>query len=171
MYKLSVVLLVLFITGCGTVRDYDPEKEEIARAKKHKEDTNLYEPTGPIVLVGEKKNISVIVEKIESIRDSEFADRQVWEVSVANTAKEDLCVMLVWKLMDFEYISSEPAKFLVPAHYQKTVGKMISNIWDFNGFRVAPPASGYLYSMEISKPEANALLGEECNTFDKKVNE
>lgn len=171
MYKLlPAILLVLIASGCATVKDYDPEKEEILRAKKYGEMLKQEEPTATTVAVGEMKNVTVFVEKAPPLTENELIERQVWHTYVANGNNQAKCVMLVWKLMDFEYASNEAARFYVPANSQRFVGSMVQKVWDLNGLRFTVPASGLLYRLFVTDPKNHVQKNKDpCELVDDKV--
>lgn len=165
-----LLLSALLLGGCATgpkIVDVDPEKLEQERLG---ELATVEEPTPPHVTVANAKGILVDVDKAEPIIEDDV-EREVWIVTATNNNTKDKCVTLIWKLLDFQYQTSETSEFLLEAHYSKEIGVMVQQTMTIAGVEFAPPASGFVKAMRVRKTIEDAKEGEECLyiTKEKKV--
>lgn len=164
------LLLILLLGGCATgpkIVDIDPIELERQRLKEQVEQEI---PTPDHVVVADGKSILVEVDKAEPIIEDNDVEREVWVVSATNNAPKDKCVTIIWKLLDFQYQTSE---FLLEAHYSKEIGVMVQQTMTIDGVKFAPPASGFVKAMRVRKTIEDAKEGEECLylTQEKKIKE
>jgi hypothetical protein len=159
----SVIFLAILMTGCSMnprVIDYDPENDVMIDENG---DEVQYEPTPDQVVVAEAKGVMVEVIKDEMFWDAEDdAERQQWSVFVYNRNKTDKCVGIIWRLMDFQFISEYPTTTIVLAREVLMLGTMVGKTMVIDGVTVAPPPSGYVYKMQVLAPDTEAEEGFEC---------
>lgn len=162
---IPVILTAIALSGCSAkivkedrVIDVDPD--QLDRAVYG--DT-MPEATPDHVMVGTKDDVTIDVNKQGVEHDPQNrVELQIWDVTATNFNNAPKCVTLMWQLMDFEYISFGPSEqFIRPLSAQK-IGEMRQQYWVINGARVAFPPSGYLSSMRVRDPVADAKPGEEC---------
>lgn len=155
---LTMLLAMIFLSGCSTtsnIKDFDPEQ--------HTKDNLDTSPTPRNVVVADRKGII-----IEVIRDDDFydtqskTDRQRWNVFITNTNRKDKCVGVLWRLLDFQFISDYPTTLLVHHKTVLLLGTMIGEIMIIDGVAVAPPPSGYVHAMQVKKPDFEQKEGDEC---------
>lgn len=158
-----LIILLALMSGCSTMKivDYDPENDVPIDPDTGKE--LAYEPTPDRVMAAKTKGVSV-----EVIRDKVFfdheddADRQQWSVFVYNSNRKDKCVGVIWRLMDFKFISEYPTTTIVEGRRTLLLGTMIGKTMIIDGVTVAPPPSGYVYKMQVLPPDRDAEQGFEC---------
>lgn len=170
MNRTAILLLaaVVALGGCATrdsrvtpekdVVDIDPESLDYAMNGDME-----YVSTPDHVVVGTQDGIIIQTHKMEAIYDEQAeTDVQNWDVTATNTTNKGVCVLPVWKLLDFEYISNGPTEQYVPPFALTELGQMVQQLWVIDGVPVAPPPSGYLEELLIRDPVADAEQGEEC---------
>lgn len=159
------LLIVIFagalLGGCAMspkVIEYDPEKDNIAG--QHIPEA---QPTPDHVVVVNKDGILIDVQKMNSMYDEQVqAELQQWAVFAMNDSNADKCVGVVWRLMDFRFITNYTTDFLLKAQEMKFLGKMQQTTMTIDGVKVAPPPSGYVHAMRVIEPREDAIEGEEC---------
>lgn len=160
---LVFLILVSVMTGCSmspTIMDYDPENDVMVDENGNEVG---YEPTPDQVIVAEAKGVTVEVVKDEMFWDAEDdAERQQWSVFVSNNNRKDKCVGVIWRLMDFQFISEYPTTTIVRARRTILLGTMVGKTMVVDGVTVAPPPSGYVYKMQVLAPDEDAEEGFEC---------
>lgn len=173
--KYLIVVLALLSSGCtimgwGSVKDVDTEKEEVKRLREMKKKTEAdgYVATPPIVKTADKDDVYIVVEKSMPITEHDYS-RDVWHVFAENKNAQPKCVYVVWRLLDFEYISDEPAEFFITGKTRRPVGTMLQHVYTIDGVRFTAPASGYVHAMTVREPNKKARRGEECVVEDKNV--
>lgn len=161
--KLVIIASMLSVSGCainlGGMKDVDLEKEEQKRLKNNLE---LYKPTPPHVRAADVDGIVIHADKRDSIKDDQLVEQEVWSITAQNTNTEGKCISMRWKLLDFEYISNEPTAFYLKARETREIGTMMQTIWNLDGVRFAPPASGFIEMFKVNTPLADAEVGKEC---------
>ena len=139
--------------------DVDPEQAESQLLKNQP----LYQVTPDDLVVGSQDNITIEVHKTTPIYDDQTKGyRNRWRAFATNHNPTTKCIMPVWRLMDFEYVSWETSEFAVYPNKLKFIGEMIQKTWIIDGVKVAPPSSGYLYKLLVRNPEPNSQPGDEC---------
>lgn len=151
--KLPIALFcsTLILGGCATrVVDYDPEHAGTASRVEHAEPL----PTAPVVVVAKNDNVAVRVVRKDSL-DRDGVTLQQWDVFTSNEGREDVCVGVVWRLMDFRYVASVPTPFHVPAQRHVFIGEMVQTTTVINGVVVALPPSGYVQELHVVEPNGS----------------
>jgi len=159
-----IILFAVVMSGCSSMSpriiDYDPENDVMIDENG---DAVQYEPTPDHVIVAEAKGVVVEVIKEDPFWDMEDeAERQQWSVIVSNNNRKDKCVGVIWRLLDFQFISEYPTTTIVRARSALLLGTMIGKTMIIDGVTVAPPPSGYVYKMQVRKPDLDAEEGFEC---------
>lgn len=174
--KKIVPLLVLatLASGCSTmvkeknvvvVDPIEQERKILEREGKigRHDIMAAYERTPPHVIIADKDNIVVTVDKAPPLEDNDGVEQEVWEVFAENkSSTAGQCVTVLWRLMDFEYTANDGSEVYVPKHAKVHMGTMYQKIWELDGVRFAPPASGYAEKIRVRAPIADAKSGEEC---------
>ena len=158
-----IIILAMTMSGCSItpkIIDYDPEHDVMVD-----EDGNTieYELTPDQVIVAELKGVIVEVVKDDLFWDAEDeTELQQWSVFVSNNNKKDKCVGVIWRLMDFQFISEYPTTTIVRGRRTLLLGTMVGKTMIVDGVTVAPPPSGYVYKMQVLAPDEDAEEGFEC---------
>lgn len=171
-FRIAMVLALLALGGCSTtakIVDYDPETQDVFRPESGSAD--IYQPTEDWIIAAEEDNVSVEVIKSDSFYDEQHeVDLQRWIVLVTNRNKVEKCVGVLWRLLDFQFISEHPTTVLIPEETVMQLGTMQGQIMMIDGVAVAPPPSGYVHEMQVLKPDYEAPQGEECLFLDEEEN-
>lgn len=149
--KITVLCLLVFSTGCMTVRDYDGgklERDQIARIKEM-QSKRTSDPTPDYVKVADEDDVIVEVNKTKPIRGAQGIVLDVWNVTATNNSNIPKCVKIDWKLMDFTFETSQPYEFIVKNDKPVKVGRMTQNIWSFSDTAIAVPPSGYVDKFNV----------------------
>jgi hypothetical protein len=168
---LFLIPATLIVTGCGMARviDVDVEKLEAQRLKNTSAALKE-EPTPGHVIVADKSNVRVEVEKTRPTRE-EKVDLETWNVNVFNNNSVNQCVSIAWKLMDFRFMSYETTEFFVAANSSKKIGQMIQETWIIDGVKIAPPGSGFVKDIRVRGTIPNAKPGEQCMYIEEGKND
>ena len=165
MRILTLFLVVFFLGGCSTIVkesdivEYDPESNDFHRQNGEP----MYTQTKPIVVVAKDKGIKIRVVRDKPVYDEQDkVERQHWKVYAHNDNYTHKCVGVVWRLLDFRYISDHPSMVLIKRKEKKLMGVMVQNVWEIDGVKFAPPPSGYVHMMQVLDPVKKAKKGEEC---------
>lgn len=150
-------VLSLFVIGCTpNIKEYDAEKLEYDQTNKlklaqKKEDPFRSPNTPPYVKVAEDEDEHVYIEviKLKPIKNKDGIKLDVWTVNAINQSPEPKCVIVNWKLQDFEFETEQPIEFLLKGKEVLPLGKMKQSIWSFDGAMIAIPPSGYVDSLKI----------------------
>lgn len=175
MKILPVILSIVLLSGCATVRDYDAEKvemEQVSKIKKAQRDPFANKPTPDHVRVIEEDGVYVEVHKGFPNTGPEGIKLDIWRAIVTNTNKTAKCVSVDWALQDFEFESDLPSEFLVKAGEKLVVGKMRQTIWAFDGAYIALPPSGYAKSISVRDPDVNKKTkNQSCELDESNIDE
>lgn len=163
---LSGLVGVLFLSGCGTtmvkekdIVNYDPESMDVF----HEEGKPTYEDAPDHIVVAKEDGILVDVHRIADVFDEQAdVERQRWNVFVTNTSHSDQCVGILWRLLDFKFITEHPTTTLVEENSMLHLGTMLGRVWEIDGVSFAPPPSGYVQAMQVRDPIKDAKAGDEC---------
>ena len=164
--NIILAAFLLLTVGCAgttspTPIDYDPELDYTVNPKTGR--IADPEPTPPYVLAADHKGVLVEVIKQPSFYDEQLAtELQSWAVFYTNTNKTTKCVGVIWRLMDFEFISEHPTTVMVPAGYRLSAGEMLGMTMNIDGVIVALPPSGYVHEMQVVSPDWKQMEGYEC---------
>lgn len=174
MKILYVLLLLTTLVGCTpTIVERNFEAEEAAYIKKHgiAAKDPFYAPATPdYVVAGSEDHVLVTLFKDvpENYRGMQL---QTWQASVFNHNDYPVCVLVQWKLMDFEMFSDYSDFTLIPANQQLLhFATMKQQIWNLDGTEFALPPSGYIHSLVVKEPNKNVKRGQEC-VFESEVEE
>ena len=113
MFRLLTALCVLtLLSGCAaTVVDRDFAKEERDFIKQHGEKAAkdpFYAPETPPHVVGANyKHVIVLLNRERDIK-RDGMDLQKWSATLHNNNDYPVCVITLWKLMDFNLSSDYP---------------------------------------------------------------
>lgn len=173
MLILSVLLLM---TGCMTIQEYDSEKleyEQINKVKqvqsKSKIDPFQSEKTPDFVRVKEEDDVL-----IEAFRSAPIEHRgvklEVWIINANNKSTSPKCVTIDWRLQDFTFETSLPYEFLIESNKMIKVGKMTQTIWAFDDVSIAIPPSGYINEMKVRDAEVEKTTNRlTCETLEEDI--
>lgn len=166
---LALTILAMFLTGCGSVMvkeediiNYDPEFSDIGK------DGEQYVPaeqaTPDHVVVADLKGVAIDVSKGKPVYDEQAkAELQQWDVFATNSNRKDKCVGVVWRLLDFRFITNYPTDFFMEKSSMLHLGVMQQTTITVDGVKVAPPPSGYVKAMRVRAPNDEALDdGDRC---------
>jgi hypothetical protein len=172
MLKILLVTSTMLLTGCFTVVDRDFEAEEREYIKQHAaaaKDPLYGAPTPDTVVAATEDGVSVLMYKAAPEKRSGM-DLQVWRSSIYNKNDYPVCVMVQWKLMDFEMISDYPDfSFIDAKSTMVNYATMRQQIWNLDGTAFALPPSGYVEKLIIREPNMNAKNKERCTFNDEEV--
>lgn len=149
----------ILLSGCApTIIDYDAEKEETLQVEKLKAAQKKEDPfnnplTPPYVKLQDTDEVYVEVFKLKDISDHRGVKLQNWEVFIGNKTDRHLCVIIDWKLQDFELESDQPIDFLLKPKEFLDLGKMKQTIWSFDDVAIAIPPSGYIKEVKTQDSE------------------
>ena len=164
MKKLLIPFTLLLISGCATTVVEEPNVREDSIVEWNSDEEREIDksegvpiPSADHVIVADKDGILIEVHLI----DSEFGDdptleQQRWAVYMTNVSPHDRCVGVSWHLMDFEYVTEEPHLIFSEAESMSRIGEMLQVVWEIDGVKFAPEASGYVYDLIIVNPNQNA---------------
>lgn len=168
--KYIIPIIIVSLSACATVQEYDSEKMEylqIKNIKKAQSDPFYSEDTPTSVKVIEEDDVYVEVHKLDSLKGAQDIELQVWSAMVTNNSDEDYCTTIVWKLQDFEFESPYPSEFLLKSKQKLIIGKMRQTIWAFDGAYLALPPSGYAEAINLREPDVNKKTGVKSCEFDE----
>jgi len=163
---ITIAVLLLFTVGCAgttspTPIDYNPENDV-----RVDELTGLELPpmaTADYIKAADYKDVIVGVSRLSSFRDEHYqAEIQEWEVHVTNNNQVAKCVGVVWRLMDFKFITEYPTTMMVPSRTKMLLGTMLGEYMEIDGVLVAPAPSGYVHKIQVLQPNWDADEGFEC---------
>lgn len=165
IYKIALPILLLLMVGCATTEpvpvDYDPD--EIFRVHSITGKRITDEPTPAAVEAANMDGVVIDVKRLTSFWDDQYnVEVQSWNVYVTNTNSRAQCVGVVWRLLDFQFITEYPTTLLVPAETRMLLGEMLGETMVLDGVLVAPPPSGYVHGMQVVGPDWQADEGFEC---------
>lgn len=165
--KIILVMLLLAMTGCAittspTPIDYNPE-DDVAIDVQTGQQTTAPENTEPYVKAADFKGVVVEVFRIGWFYDEQYkSEIQEWEVMVTNTNKRTKCVGVIWRLMDFQFITEYPTTMIVPGETKVLLGTMLGDTMEIDGVTVWPSPSGYVHEIQVLNPDWDADEGFEC---------
>lgn len=169
MIRLLVIsFLIALSVGCTpNIVDRDFEQEELDYIKKYgeiaKNDPLWAAPTEESIFLTRKDGISVTIHK-QAPDDKEGIMLQNWSAIVTNHTEVDKCVMIAWKLMDFQIVEEHSGYTVVFAkEYILDYVKLKQLLWDISGTRFALPPSGYIDYMDV---EDRAEDNPNCEFFE-----
>lgn len=172
----TVILLsmLLGVVGCAsTIVDRNFEAEEREYIKQHAEaakDPLYAAPTADTIVAGNTDQVSVTLYKATPDKH-EHLELQKWKATITNHNDYPVCVLVHWKLMDFEMISDYPDFTYVNSNSALTnYATMKQQIWNLDGTKFALPPSGYIDTMVVREPNTNTKRGLEC-VFEDTVHE
>ena len=170
--------ILLLLTGCVTVRDYDAEKLEYERVqelkKAQKEDPFNSPVTPDYVKVADDPDEGIYVEvmKLHPITDPHGIKLDIWTVNAVSRSDKTKCVKIDWKLQDFEFESEQPVEFLIKKGETLHIGKMKQSIWSFDTTFIAIPPSGYVDSLHVRDADFDEKTRElTCDMLEEDVDE
>lgn len=172
MFKLITILSIfIFVNGCAPiVIDFDSSKIEREKATKIKQAQNKSNPTPDYVKIIEEDDIVVEVIKLKPTKGPQNIELQDWSISAINNADVPKCVLIGWKLQDFELVSELPNDFLIKEHSTIKVGHAKQTIWSFDDVAIALPPSGYVDSILVrDAPYDDKLKKLSCETLEKDI--
>lgn len=160
--KFAIPIALLNITGCATIVDYDGEFSDVEQRQALEDGGVIY--TEDIVNLADEEDIVIVASKSDTITfESDYEVKQdTWDIDAHNMGSKNQCVTLVWRLMDFKFVSDHPDEFYSPANSIVRVGTMTQMVWEIDGVKFAPDGSGYLYGMRVREPVKDAATGDEC---------
>lgn len=165
-----VILSMLGLSGCATttIRDYDGEN--ISQEEKQQlMDEGGIQYTESIIELISDNGITIIATKttptLTVYHDYEVVQDN-WDITALNTTTDSECVTLLWKLMDFKFVSEYPSEFLVRHSSSLHIGTMIQQVWEIQGVKFTPDSSGYVAGMLVREPIPNAAIGDECTFIE-----
>ncbi len=158
---------LLFIVGCGPkIIDYDPEKDTYDHMKnlsKAQADPFYAENTPDVVKLVKKDDIEIEITKMSPLVGRMGIKLDRWEAKAINYSKQPKCVIVDWKLMDFEYESSYPTEFLVEGYSILQFAKFTQTIWAFDrDTYLALPPSGYINDMSVRDADVDKNGKYDC---------
>lgn len=173
--KWLMVVFVLLLSGCAGNKiidvDRDVEKEKVMNdmftdGVEYDGVNRILVDSDDIIVKAVKAD--VIVNEYERFKKYEVK-QDVWNIEVSNYSGNDVCVTLLWKLMDFQFVTTLPSSFLVLADATTLIGEMTEQVWEIQGVKFTPGGSGYVYQMDIDDPIEDADAGDEClNLVDEE---
>jgi len=164
------------MTGCVTIQEYDAEKleyEQISKVKQSqkqkKEDPFISEKTADVVKVKDEDDVL-----IEAIRSAPIEHRgvklEVWVINANNRSSTPKCVIIDWRLQDFNFETSLPYEFLIDKNAIIKVGKMTQTIWSFDDVNIAIPPSGYINDMKVRDADYEKTTNRlTCDTLEEDI--
>ena len=159
-------MLLVMSTGCAittspTPIDYNPETDvEISAETGQVTDP---EDTAPYVKAADFEGVVVEVYRLGSFFDEQYrSEIQEWEVMVTNTNERTKCVGIIWRLMDFQFITEYPTTMIVPGETKILLGTMLGDTMIIDGVTVWPSPSGYVEKIQVLQPDWDADEGFEC---------
>jgi len=175
MYKnIFIVPILMMLVGCSaTVRNYDTGKMDREQALRIKaaQATKL-QPTPDYVKVADNDGIVVEVDKLLPIKGREGVVLDVWKVTATNRTADPKCVKIDWRLMDFNFETSQPFEFLIFGNRVLRVGKMTQTIWSFDETAVALPPSGYVNKMDVRDADYDKKTKKfTCEMTDNQIDQ
>jgi hypothetical protein len=166
-----IVLVYLFLVGCApNIIDIDSEKLEhaqIQNIKKTQSDPFKNEPTANQVKVADNDDVYVEVIKGTPFLSRENVKLDIWTIYATNRTEYPKCVLITWKVQDFELESELPFEFIIKPRQSVKVGKMKQTMWSFDNTFIALPPSGYVDNMRVR----HASLENGKLTCDEKESE
>ena len=150
---LSVAAILI---GCAggpeeRVKDYDPELMERALYGEHF--VKSAGPTPDFVSAAWKKDIEISVEYEGSSEGNNGLMLQEWSAWAKNHNDKHRCVWVMWRLLDFKYITDHTTVVHVSPFEVIRLGTLRQIPWKLDGVDFAPPPSGYVYGMEVGEPD------------------
>lgn len=185
--KLIYLLPIILLAGCASgplledweslgeddIINIDVEKYEQARVQDIKNNSSV-KFTDEDVIVGDVDDVVVRAVKtipfhVATIKTD--VTQEAWDIIATNENDDDKCITIYWKLMDFKFVSFYPSEFLVPGDSTGTIGMMIQQVWEMEGVKFAPDASGYIQWMGVRDTVPDAVEGEECLYIETDIHE
>lgn len=167
LYSVCRAAIVLaMLAGCTPVIiDRDFEKEEAEFIKKYGELAKdpLYAPsTESVIKLAEEDGIEITLYKEQpDIYEGMLLDN--WVAVLKNKTSENLCVLTLWKLMDFQMETDYADFSYIPAN--ATIygyAKFKQQIWSLDGTTFALPPSGYIDTLIVKEPNYDKPSSERC---------
>lgn len=174
--KILIVPILVSLIGCSaTIRDYDTgkmDREQALRIKQAQSGPTKMEPTPDYVKVADNDGVIVEVNKTLPIKGREGIKLDVWKVTATNHTSTPKCVKIDWRLMDFNFETSQPFEFVINDHQILKVGKMTQTIWSFDNTAVALPPSGYVNKMDVRDADYDKKTRKfTCDMTDAQIDE
>lgn len=147
------VLFYLMLVGCTpNIIDIDSEKLEytqLQNVKKSQSDPFKNQATPNQVRVADNDGVFVDVIKGAPYLGRENIKLDVWTIYASNRTDTPKCVLITWKVQDFELETELPFEFVLKPQQSLKVGKMKQTIWSFDNTFIALPPSGYVDNMRV----------------------
>lgn len=167
--------LISSISCTPNIKDFDAEKmeyDQIQKIKKAQADPFNNPTTPDHVKVADNDDIYVTVTKGLPIKGHEGIKLDVWNIYAVNRSHTPKCVMINWKLQDFELESPLPYDFLIQDKESIQVGRATQTIWSFDGVAIAIPPSGYVDGMHVRDAEFDEKTHKFiCEELEKNIQE
>jgi hypothetical protein len=142
------------------VRDYDPEVEDVFSRNDFPDEA---QPTDFTMVLAQRRGVSIHVERVEDIYDEQHdIDLQQWEAYATNDLRRHRCIAVVWRLLDFQFITENTTGVLLQPREFHHLGTMLGETWVIDGVTVAPPPSGYVQELKVWSPDLDAPEDEQC---------
>jgi hypothetical protein len=175
--RITILSVLLIITGCVTVRDYDAEKLEYEQANKIKNAQSKVDPfnnpaTPDYVKIADNDDVYVEAIKLKPFKGPQNIKLDHWIINATNRSNKTVCVAIKWKLQDFEFTSELPLEFLMKGKEFLKVGDMRQSIWSFSDVMIAIPPSGYVDSMNVRDAKIETKTGKyTCDMLEEDIQE
>ncbi len=77
-----------------------------------------------------------------------------------NTNREPKCVIVEWRLQDFEYESDLPTEFLIKGGQKLSIAKMRQTIWSFDDVSFAALSPSGKAAIKVRDADVNKKTGK-----------
>lgn len=133
-----ILALILTASGCSTMKPLDNS-------------TPVNDNSGKNIELFKLDGVSVYADsKTGGMYNHD--NQQSWDIIVNNSNDIDMCVVIVWSLVDFNFTSSYQNPFIVKKNSSILLGVMFQTHWILDGVDLPPESYGRIYYMTTYKP-------------------
>lgn len=169
-----IILFYLLLVGCTpNIIEVDNEKleyDQVHKIQKAQADPFISHATPDIVKVADNDDVYVNVVKGLPFLGRNNIKLDTWNIFAINRTEDAKCVLISWKVQDFELESELPFEFVIKSKQTVNVGKMKQTIWSFDDALIALPPSGYVSNMRV-RPAQIEHGRFTCDELDSNIKE